>query len=57
MCHVEETTRLLGEALSKNLKEDALLASQLSEEEWDAIRPTKDQRRETLLNYISVSVF
>ncbi|CAH1987367.1 unnamed protein product [Acanthoscelides obtectus] len=47
-CHVEELILSFSEALSEAIKDEYEIASQVSEEEWEAIRPTKDERRNFL---------
>nr|CAH7714859.1 unnamed protein product [Callosobruchus chinensis] len=47
-CHVEELIMSFSKALSDAVKDEFEIASQVSEEEWEAIRPTKVERRNFL---------
>ncbi|RZF36403.1 hypothetical protein LSTR_LSTR002999 [Laodelphax striatellus] len=51
-CHVEEIMLSIGLALQKSVSAELELSEQVSEEEWDAIKPSKSERRATLLTSI-----
>ncbi|XP_039283032.1 LOW QUALITY PROTEIN: ionotropic receptor 93a [Nilaparvata lugens] len=51
-CHVEEIMLSIGLALQKSVLAELELSEQVSEEEWDAIKPSKSDRRATLLSSI-----
>ncbi|KAF5301510.1 hypothetical protein FQR65_LT08813 [Abscondita terminalis] len=51
-CHVEELLQAFTRALDRAIIEEADVASQLSDEEWEAVRPTKYDRRNLLLQNI-----
>lgn len=42
-------------ALSKVVREEEAIYGQISDEEWEAIRATKRERRDTMLGYILVN--
>lgn len=44
-------------SLSKVVREEEAMYGQLSDEEWEAIRLTKRERRDSMLEYIKVSLF
>ncbi|KAI2474042.1 ionotropic receptor 93a [Diabrotica virgifera virgifera] len=56
-CHMEELFKSFTRALDLAIQEEFDTASQVSEEEWEAIRPVKSERRDFLLknmkNYLS----
>ncbi|KAH1009939.1 hypothetical protein HUJ05_004315 [Dendroctonus ponderosae] len=52
ICHTEESITGLMKALDSAIMEEFQMASQISEEEWEAIRPTKNERRKYLLEKI-----
>lgn len=54
MCHFEETFKILVEALSRTIKKEAAIYGQISDEEWEAIRLTKRERRDGMLDVIRV---
>lgn len=43
-------------ALDSAIVEEFQMASQISEEEWEAIRPTKNERRKYLLEKVQVNI-
>ncbi|KAG5884877.1 hypothetical protein JTB14_025041 [Gonioctena quinquepunctata] len=51
-CQIEEILRAFTGALDKAVKEEFETANQIAEEEWEAIRPTKLERRNFLLNRV-----
>lgn len=54
MCYCEEMLNAFVSALDTAVKEEFEIAAQVSDEEWDAIRPTKLQRRDMLLKHMQV---
>uniref|UniRef100_A0A6P7FIH8 Ionotropic receptor 93a isoform X2 n=1 Tax=Diabrotica virgifera virgifera TaxID=50390 RepID=A0A6P7FIH8_DIAVI len=48
-CHMEELFKSFTRALDLAIQEEFDTASQVSEEEWEAIRPVKSERRDFLL--------
>lgn len=54
MCHTEEILEAFCTALDGAVQEETSLSSQVSEEEWETIRPTKGERRDYLLKDINV---
>nr|QBB73018.1 ionotropic receptor [Protaetia brevitarsis] len=55
-CHIEELLYSFARALDAATLEELELSSQVSDEEWDAIRPTKSERRTYLLNSIKIDL-
>lgn len=53
-CHLYELLRNLALALSKMIREEEAIYGQISDEEWEAIRLTKRERRDSMLDYIKV---
>nr|XP_023015792.1 ionotropic receptor 93a-like [Leptinotarsa decemlineata] len=51
-CQIEEIIEAFTRALDEAVQEESDTASQIAEEEWEAIRPTKVERREFLLGKI-----
>nr|AFC91753.2 putative ionotropic receptor IR93a [Cydia pomonella] len=52
MCYSEEMMNAFISALDSAVQEEFDVAAQVSDEEWEAIRPTKIQRRDTLLKHM-----
>ncbi|KAG4075738.1 hypothetical protein HA402_003564 [Bradysia odoriphaga] len=52
LCHFEETFKILVEALTKMIKKESAIYGQISDEEWEAIRLTKKERRDGMLEII-----
>ncbi|XP_022920713.2 ionotropic receptor 93a isoform X1 [Onthophagus taurus] len=48
-CHIEEVLDAFSRALESAILDEIDLAGQVSDEEWEAIRPTKSERRNFLL--------
>ncbi|XP_047990455.1 ionotropic receptor 93a isoform X1 [Leguminivora glycinivorella] len=55
MCFSEEMMNAFISALDSAVQEEFDVAAQVSDEEWEAIRPTKMQRRDTLLKHMQVA--
>lgn len=53
-CHIEELLKGFFEALEDAIKEEYEIAGQVSDEEWEAIRPMKVDRRNFLLKSVKV---
>ncbi|XP_074038952.1 ionotropic receptor 93a isoform X3 [Leptinotarsa decemlineata] len=51
-CQIEEIIEAFTRALDEAVQEESDTASQIAEEEWEAIRPTKVERKEFLLGKI-----
>nr|QPZ88965.1 ionotropic receptor 1 [Diaphorina citri] len=51
-CHVEEILRVLVVAIDKSSTEEYELSNQVSEEEWEAIKPSKVERRNSLVMFL-----
>ncbi|KAF2904261.1 hypothetical protein ILUMI_01909, partial [Ignelater luminosus] len=51
-CHVEEILEGFMRALDSAILDETELASQVSDEEWEAIRPNKLDRRDFLLQNV-----
>ncbi|KAJ6638184.1 Ionotropic receptor 93a [Pseudolycoriella hygida] len=52
LCHFEQSFKILVEALSKTIKKEAAIYGQISDEEWEAIRLTKRERRDGMMKII-----
>lgn len=55
-CHLYELLRNLVLALTKMIREEEAIYGQISDEEWEAIRLTKRERRDGMLGYIKVEI-
>lgn len=53
-CYVEELLEAFCKALDAAIMEEFDLSSLVSDEEWEAIRPSKVERRDLLLNSVKV---
>ncbi|KAJ8914261.1 hypothetical protein NQ315_003626, partial [Exocentrus adspersus] len=51
-CHVEQILKGFTKALDEAIQDEYDTASQVSDEEWEAIRPTKLERSNYLLNRV-----
>nr|CAD7578492.1 unnamed protein product [Timema californicum] len=51
-CYLEELLVSFARALEKTIEKEISLSSQVAEEEWEVIRPSKADRRRTLLDLI-----
>uniref|UniRef100_A0A336KK94 CSON009436 protein n=1 Tax=Culicoides sonorensis TaxID=179676 RepID=A0A336KK94_CULSO len=51
-CHCAELLRAFVLGLSKMIKEEQAVYGQISDEEWEVIRPTKSERRDTIIGYM-----
>lgn len=56
-CHIDEVVRVFVLALSKMIREEEAIYGQISDEEWEAIRLTKNERRQRMLEFMSVGRF
>lgn len=56
-CHAEEILEGFTRALDSAIVDETELASQVSDEEWEAIRPSKLERRNDLLKNVKVTSF
>lgn len=54
-CHSKEILSSFFQALDKAVQQEFDIASQVSDEEWEAIRPTKSDRRKFLLEHVKVN--
>ncbi|KAI8421917.1 hypothetical protein MSG28_009840, partial [Choristoneura fumiferana] len=54
MCYAEEMMTAFVLALDAAVQDEFDVAAQVSDEEWEAIRPTKLQRRDLLLKHMTV---
>lgn len=57
LCYAQEMSRAFISALDTAIQEEFDVAAQVSDEEWEAIRPTKIQRKDALLGYMQVFFF
>ncbi|GLV41761.1 Ionotropic receptor 93a [Carabus blaptoides fortunei] len=48
-CHCEELLEAFMKSLESAIQDEISISSQVSDEEWEAIRPTKPERRDSLL--------
>lgn len=53
-CHLNEVVRTFVLALMKMIREEEAIYGQISDEEWEAIRLTKQERRSRMLEYMRV---
>lgn len=53
-CHLYELLRNLVLAISKMIREEEAIYGQISDEEWESIRLTKRERRDSMLEHIRV---
>lgn len=53
-CIYYELFRDFARALSKIIREEEAMYGQISDEEWEAIRLTKRERRDSMLGYVKV---
>lgn len=51
-CHSNELLRSFVLGLSKAIREEAAVYGQISDEEWEIVRPSKKERRDGILEYI-----
>lgn len=54
MCYFKEMMDAFVSALDSAVQEEFDVAAQVSDEEWEAIRPTKQQRKDALLQHVKV---
>lgn len=53
-CHMREFFRGFVHALDRCIAEERELYNQVSDEEWEAIRPNRRERRDALLKHMKV---
>lgn len=53
-CHINEVVRTFILALSKMIREEEAIYGQISDEEWEAIRLTKEERRTRMIEFMRV---
>lgn len=51
-CHANEILRSFVLGLSKAIREETAIYGQISEEEWEIVRPTKKERRDGILDFM-----
>lgn len=56
-CHTHEMLSAFAHALDSAVQQEFEIASQVSDEEWEAIRPSKVERRKFLLENVKVPLF
>jgi hypothetical protein len=54
LCYCQEMMSAFVSALDTAVQDEFEVAAQVSDEEWEAIRPNKLQRRKMLLNHMQV---
>lgn len=54
MCYCQEMMNAFISALDAAVQDEFDVAAQVSDEEWEVIRPTKSQRRDMLLKHMQV---
>lgn len=54
MCYCQEMMDAFISALDAAIQDEFDVAAQVSDEEWEAIRPNKIQRRDMLLKHMQV---
>lgn len=52
-CHAQEVLRSFVLALSRIIREETAVYGQISDEEWETIRPSKTERIQTFLKFIN----
>nr|XP_018916090.1 PREDICTED: glutamate receptor ionotropic, delta-1 [Bemisia tabaci] len=57
LCNVEELLRSLSVANKIAIQEETDLSSQVSDEEWELIKPSKYDRRKSLLSYMKAELY
>lgn len=56
MCSIAELVHGFVDGLSKVIEEEGSLYGQISDEEWEAIRLTKKERQNEILEYVKVKI-
>lgn len=51
-CHASELLKSFALGLSKAIREEVAFYQQISDEEWEIVRPSKRQRRDEILQFI-----
>lgn len=52
-CHSGELLRAFTLGLSKMIKQEQVVYGQISDEEWEVIRPSKQERRDKILEFMN----
>lgn len=55
-CHIGEFLKTFVLGLSRMIREEKSVYGQISDEEWEAIRPTKSEKRDGILKYMKVNL-
>lgn len=51
-CHLAEVLKSFVLGLSKAIREEAAINGQISDEEWEIVRPSKGERRDEILRFM-----
>lgn len=51
-CHCNELLKAFVLGLSKAIREEVAVYGQISDEEWEIVRPSKKERRDSILSYM-----
>lgn len=51
-CHIAEVLKSFVLGLSKAIRQEAAINGQISDEEWEIVRPTKRERRDEILGFM-----
>lgn len=54
LCYIKELLQVLLSGLERNFFEELKLSEHVSEEEWETIKPSKSDRRESIITYMKV---
>lgn len=57
LCHAHEMLRSFLVALDRSVQDEQDMATQVSDEEWEAIRPSKEDRMAMLLSHVKVGPY
>ncbi|XKL59990.1 hypothetical protein PGB90_001006 [Kerria lacca] len=52
LCYIKELLQVLLSGLERNFFEELKLSEHVSEEEWETIKPSKSDRRESIITYM-----
>lgn len=53
-CHFDEVFRIFAIGITRLVAKEAAIYGQISDEEWEAIRLSKRERRDYMIEYIKV---
>jgi len=56
LCLVDELMSVFIMAFSALIQQEIELSQRVSEEEWDEIRPSKTDRRQSMVSFIKVTI-